>query len=101
MYIKKFKNDNINIKYEKDYDYSYNLIELLCNSIKLDFVYMNEGCYGNFDYYFDLYNVNNQKMYTILGEDIKNFVNCHTIKLVGHEFCKDDYETCENFNYIV
>ena len=93
MYIKKFKNGNINVKIEKNYDNaSESLLFHLLNSSELDFEIaidldgfeMLDYCVGNFETATDLYNSNNGKMYTVLGNDTIDFMTGKPVKLLAY-----------------
>ena len=93
MIIKKFKNGNINVKFEKDYDNkNEGLLFHLLNDASLDFEIaidsngyeMLDYCVGNFGYATDLYNLNNGKMYSITGRDSIDFMNGKTVKLFAY-----------------
>ena len=94
MIIKKFKNGNINVKIEKDYDdASESLLFHLLSSSELDFEIaidldgfeMLDYCVGNFETATDLYNSNNQKMYTIIGQSAIDFMVEKTVKLIAYD----------------
>lgn len=93
MKVKKFKNGKINVKFEKDYDdKNENLLFHLLDSSELDFEIaidsdgyeMIDYSVGNFDCATDLYNYNNGKIYTILNNDIMDFMNGKTVKLLAY-----------------
>ena len=93
MIIKKFKNGNINVKFEKDYDNkNESLLFHLLNDASLDFEIaidadgyeMLDYCVGNFETATDLYNYNTCKMYTILGGDSIDFMSGKTVKLLAY-----------------
>ena len=93
MIIKKFKNGNINVKFEGEYDNkNEGLLFHLLNDSSLDFEIaidsdgyeMLNYCAGNFECATDLYNSNNGKMYTILGNDAIDFVIGKTVKLLAY-----------------
>ena len=93
MKVKKFKSGNINVKFEKNYDdKNENLLFHLLDSSELDFEIaidsdgyeMKDYCVGNFDCATDLYNCNNGKMYTILGNDAVDFMSGKTVKLLAY-----------------
>ena len=93
MIIKKFKNGNINVKIEKNYDdASESLLFHLLNceldfeiAIDLDGFEMLDYCVGNFETATDLYNSNNQKMYTIIGQSAIDFMVEKTVKLIAYD----------------
>ena len=94
MIIKKFKNGNINVKIEKNYDdASESLLFHLLNSSSLDFEIaidldgfeMMDYCVGNFETATDLWNSNTQKMYTILGNNAIDFMVGKTVKLIAYD----------------
>jgi hypothetical protein len=99
MIIKKFKNDNFNLKIDYTDNINNNaatehaaIIELICNNSSLDFIIGEEYCDGYCDIL--LYNYNTQKFYCITKVDTKNFLNGKTIKLEG-------FQDTEHSNYMV
>ena len=97
MIIKRFKNGNFNVKHEADYDYSNDLIEQLCNSIELDFMIAgDEGCFGNFDMYYPLYNAYIDRLYLITGSDCTLYQAGKTVKLYGRPLDQDEREALNN-----
>jgi hypothetical protein len=98
MIIKKFKNGNINVKFEKNYDnISESLLFHLLESSSLDFEIaisidgfeMMDYCVGNFETATDLFSFNNQKTYTIMGKDTIDFMVGKTVKLIAYDdICK-------------
>ncbi len=87
MIIKKFKNNNISVKYERNIDYSNNLIEQLCNSAELDFIPADEPVY-----YWTLYNTNTLKFYNINDNDINNFKLGKTVRLIAYSDDIKEYD---------
>ena len=84
MIITGFKNGNFNVKHEADYDYSNDLIEQLCNSSELDFMLAgDEGCFGNFDMYYPLYNAYTDMLYLPTGSDCHKYRQGKAVKLYG------------------
>ena len=97
MIIKRFKNGNFNVKYEADYDYSNDLIEQLCNSADLDFTIAgDEGCAGNWDMYYPLYNAYTDMIYLPTGSDCHKYRQGKAVKLYGRPLDEDDREALDN-----
>lgn len=87
MYIKKFKNENFNLRREPEDD--MNLIVALCNSAELDFFVPDgyEGepyCLGNaIGMAQDLYNANTGRYYMITGKDQETWAAGFSVKLIA------------------
>ena len=88
MKITAFKNGNFNIKRP---NISEGLIYDLINSHELDFTIAgDEGCAGNYDMYYPLYNHYTGLLYLPTGEDCMNYDSHKTVKLVGR--VPDEYD---------
>ena len=97
MYIKQFKNGNFNVKHEADYDYKDNLIDQLCNSSDLDFMPAgDEGCFGNWDMYYPLYNAYTDMLYLPTGSDCMAYRAGKTVKLYGRPLDQEEREALNN-----
>lgn len=65
----------------------------LINSIELDFsIAGDEGCAGNFDMYYPLYNYYSGELFLVLGKDCADYLDGKPVELVGREPDKDDIE---------
>lgn len=98
MKIKKYKNGNFAVKREPDYDShderGMELLIDLCNSSELDFVIAgDEGCAGNYDMYYPLYNAYTGMMYLPTGKDCSNYNFGEWIHLYGKELDAYDIES--------
>ena len=106
MIIKRFKNGNFNVKAEADEltgSGSYlerdglELIIDLCNSAELDFVLAgDEGCAGNWDMYYPLYNAYTDMLYLPTGSDCIAYQEGKTVKLYGRPLDQDEREALNN-----
>lgn len=100
MLIKKFKNGNFSITAESsDLSGSGSYLERdgleliidLCNSAELDFVVIgDEGCNGNWDMYYPLYNYYTGMMYLPTGSDCELYRQGKTVKLYAIKPDADD-----------
>lgn len=106
MKITKQDGGNILVQYEEDYD-AFNkanawsgLIELLCNSIELDFVAPDElypMSLGNSEGYTILYNANNGLYYMITGHMAEKFASGEEVELEGYEGDESEKELFKLF----
>ena len=102
MIINRFKNGNFNVKAEASETSgsgSYlerdglELIIDLCNSSELDFVLAgDEGCFGNFDMYYPLYNAYTDLLYLPTGSDCIAYQEGRSVKLYGRKLDNDERE---------
>lgn len=103
MKIKKYKNGNFSVQREPDYDTplddpdfgcGLNLVFDLVNSAELDFnLAGDEGCAGNFDMYYPLYNYHTGLLYLSTGANCKKYAEGEWVHLYGRQLDKDDVET--------
>lgn len=94
MIIKAFKNGNFNVKSEGAHD--SDLISDLCNAHELDFkIAGDEGCAGNYDMYYPLYNHYTDLLYLPTGKDCSDYLAGKTVKLVGRTLDNDEREALE------
>ena len=102
MIVKRFKNGNFNVKAEAGEltgSGSYlerdglELIIDLCNSSELDFMPAgDEGCFGNFDMYYPLYNAYTDMLYLPTGSDCHKYRQGKAVKLYGRPLDQDERE---------
>lgn len=85
MYIEKREND-FALEYEPDYDKReigipeiYNLVDLICNSIEMDFDLVGEGECDFFG--ITLFNYNTDKQYLVTHKDAEDFFKGNEILL--------------------
>lgn len=103
MKIRKYKNGNFAVKREPDYDSpiddegfgrGLNLVFDLVNSAELDFELAGEeGCAGNFDMYYPLYNAYTGLLYLILGADCARYASGEWVHIYGRKLDKSDIES--------
>lgn len=95
MKIQKFKNGNFAVRREPKYDSEIdnegfgrtkNLLFDLLNSAELDFVLAGEeGCAGNYDVFYPLYNYNTGLIYSIYGEDCRRYADGEHVHIYGRK----------------
>lgn len=94
MKITAFKNGNFNVKRP---ELSEGLIYDLINDPSLDFTIAgNEGCAGNYDMYYPLYNHYTDMLYLPTGQDCMNYNSHKTVKLVGRPLTEDERKDLED-----
>ena len=90
MISKVFKNGNVDVRKEKDYDENrfgqtngiVGMISLLCDSAELDFILQQDALFGMGRYI--LYNSYTQKYYEVTEEMADEFDNLKRVKLIGY-----------------
>lgn len=104
MKIKRYKNGSFLVRREPDFDpplndpdfgNGLNLVFDLVNSAELDFCLAgDEGCAGNYEMYYPLYNAYTGLLYLVLSHDCDRYAQGKSVRLRGYPLDASDLETC-------